>query len=297
MDRKLLDRYLKGDCTEAERLQVEAWLQKEDALPATPPRNTLHGKQIWLQLKTRINGNRRFPRKTLTIAAAAMLLVLLAVTQLVRKPAEPEWITVDNPSGKQLTLTLPDNSIIHLAGGTTLSYPRKFTGTQREVRFIKGEAYFSVHANPQMPFVVSNPDSSKILVLGTEFNVRLPLQITLISGKVAWKKGTEQQTLLPGEQLSLINGNASKQHVTNAQLTGAWKDGVLWFDRTPVAEVLDRIERYYGIRFSGEENVEQQEISGKFIRQPLDEVLRIIGQTMGISFQREERNVKIINKQ
>lgn len=295
MDRKLLDRYARGECSEAERREVEQWLHGEDELPAGSPQPVHRGEEIWRQLEVRTSLSRR-PRKLYTIlgTAAAVLFVLFTSIYLFRKPAsEAKWIVVDNPSGKQLTLTLPDSSVIHLTGGSSIAYPERF---RREIRFIKGEAYFSVHGNPERPFLVNTPDSSRILVLGTEFNLRWPLQITLMTGKVAYQKGAGQQILLPGEQLTLVDGSVHKERIVHPERAGAWKDGVLWFDRTPINEVLAQIQRYYGITFSGMDAVEQQELSGKFKDQPLDQVLRIISQSTDIAFRRQGRNVTITKK-
>ncbi len=309
MDRELLDRYARGECTGAECRQVEQWLQGEEELPAASTQAIQRGQEIWGLLEARASETPP-SRKRLHIAyitaglAAAVLLAFLVPAHLFRKPApaaSEAWAFVNNPPGKLLKLTLPDSSTIHLAGGARIAYPKRFANDRREIRFIDGEAYFSVHADPARPFLVNTAEDSKILVLGTEFNLkqpnsRQPLQITLMSGKVAYQKGSGQEVLLPGEQLTVIHGNIRKRHIAHPESAGAWKDGILWFERTPIREVFEQIQQYYGVTFSGMETVEQQELNGRFNRQPLDQVLRIISQSTNISFDRKGNEVRIIKK-
>jgi ferric-dicitrate binding protein FerR (iron transport regulator) len=309
MDRELLDRYARGECTGAECRRVEQWLQGEEELPTTSAQAIQRGQEIWRLLEARTSETPP-SRKRLRIVyiaaglAAAVLPAFFVPTHLFRKPApvaREAWAFVNNPPGKLLKLTLPDSSTIHLAGGARITYPKRFANDRREIRFIDGEAYFSVHPDPARPFLVNIAEDSKILVLGTEFNIKQPdagqpLQITLMSGKVAYQKGTEQEILLPGEQLTSIHGNIRKRHIANPQSAGAWKDGILWFERTPIKEVFEQLQRHYGVRFSGIATVEEQELNGRFDRQPLDQVLGIISQSTDISFERQGSEVCIVKK-
>jgi transmembrane sensor len=106
-----------------------------------------------------------------------------------------------------LVFTLPDKSVVYLNKNSKLTYPEKFTGSERTVN-LSGEAYFEVVKN-KGEFVVICQDT-KTRVLGTSFNVRgyqpnNNVEVTVITGLVevtnASKKVYGRQLLLkPGEQ-------------------------------------------------------------------------------------------------
>ncbi|QXD16656.1 FecR domain-containing protein [Rhodocaloribacter litoris] len=83
-------------------------------------------------------------------------------------------VTVTVPPGRQLTVTLPDGSTVHLNSDTRLSYARGFRTwplvdtPQRRVR-LDGEAFFDVKPG-RRTFVVET-FNARVEVLGTRFNV------------------------------------------------------------------------------------------------------------------------------
>ncbi|SEK78375.1 FecR family protein [Parapedobacter koreensis] len=308
MDNELIARYLRGTCTEDERRLVEQWLHEADELPPAPPAANGEKDRHWLQLEDRI---RQAPAKKRTIhrlvlligsAAAMFLLILgLGLFQSTQSPKPLEWVQVDNPPGKQRILTLPDSSVIQLNGGSSIAYPKRFTDTLREIRFLRGEAYFTVHRDTHRPFIVHTAEKEYIQVLGTEFNVRHaddhhPIQITLIHGRIAYRTATQYHHLVPGEQLTSDQEDFSKQQLADTAPVLAWTSGMLWFEETPVQEVFSRLEQHYDVTFSGSENVEQQLITGKFTREPLDRILWVISESTDIAFSRKGKQITIYKK-
>lgn len=308
MDKELVERYLRGTCTETEKHSVEEWLHKDDELPPAPPADNSVKDQHWLQLEARI---REKPAKrpairrliwTLSSAAALLLLALgIGIFRSTSTPKPLEWVQVDNPMGKRSTLTLPDGSVVQLAGGSSIMYPKQFADTLREVRFLQGEAYFTIHRDMHLPFVVHTGETEYIRVLGTEFNVRHadgyhPLQITLIQGSIAYHTATQHFQLVPGEQLTSSGGELAKQQLADTGPVFAWTTGTLWFAETPLQEVFSRLEQHYGVTFSGTGTVEHQLLTGKFTRESLDRVLRVISQSTDIVFTRKGRQIVISKK-
>lgn len=308
MDHRLLNRYLRGECSEAEKDAVERWLREEEELPPVSPQAEDTGAHIWQGLESQINtatNRRAYVPRILLVAGTAAAVVLAAIgmwLHFVGSPHEAEkWTRVDNPAGKLLTITLPDSSIVHLAGGSCISYPSKFADTLREVRFHQGEAYFSVQHDIHRPFRVSTGSSNGIRVLGTQFNLRQrtkdePLQITLTKGKIAYQTAEKTYVLAPGDQITDSGGKINQGRAANLRQATAWVDGTLWFEDTPIGEVFATLQSHYSITFSGMEHVEAQNITAKFQRQPLDKVLRMLGQSTGLVFARTGNNVAIAKK-
>ncbi|RZT96863.1 FecR family protein [Ancylomarina subtilis] len=84
-----------------------------------------------------------------------LALLLMAFAQPDYKMQTQEKTkTVKIPENKELEHTLPDGTVVTIMGGTTFTYPVKFTEDKREVT-LDGEAYFNV-SDSKVPFVVKN---------------------------------------------------------------------------------------------------------------------------------------------
>ncbi|MDN5286490.1 MAG: hypothetical protein JWR38_2764 [Mucilaginibacter sp.] len=69
------------------------------------------------------------------------------------------------------TDTLPDGSRVTLNKYALLDYPQRFTGNQRNVTLVKGEAFFNITPNKAKPFIITTGKTT-IRVVGTSFNVK-----------------------------------------------------------------------------------------------------------------------------
>ena len=94
-----------------------------------------------------------------------------------------------NTSEKAITLKLPDESTVELAGNSRIAYANNFDSTGTRDIYLSGEAFFKVTKNPNRPFrVFANEIVTK--VLGTSFTVRsfekdTVIQVTVRTGKVS----------------------------------------------------------------------------------------------------------------
>jgi len=79
------------------------------------------------------------------------------------------YTTISTNYGQNSKVILPDSSVVWINSGTTLSYNTNFAAKDRKV-ILKGEAFFQVARNEQMPLIVSC-DKLGIKVLGTRFDV------------------------------------------------------------------------------------------------------------------------------
>ncbi|GAE20923.1 putative anti-sigma factor [Bacteroides pyogenes JCM 10003] len=116
--------------------------------------------------------------------------------------------TLATPRGRTFHLALSDGTEIWLNGETTLHYPSRFTGGERRVELLEGEAFFQVAPDTSLPFVVKNK-TTKTQVLGTVFNVRAypgeNRSVTLLTGSVEVSDTfkANKVKLAPGENVYL----------------------------------------------------------------------------------------------
>ncbi|GAA3928764.1 DUF4974 domain-containing protein [Chitinophaga oryziterrae] len=158
--------------------------------------------------------------------------------------------TIRTPKGGQYQLILPDGSHVFLNAASSLQFPSRFTSSQRKVNLI-GEAYFEVVKNTQQPFLVTT-EGQQLTVLGTHFNVSAysgeSVITTLAEGSVALLQPSSNltQLLLPNQQSELLS-KGFKIKTVNAVDEIAWKDGMFIFRKTPIAEVLQQLCRWYNV--------------------------------------------------
>ena len=212
--------------------------------------------------------------------------------------------TIQTPKGGKYQVRLPDGSKVWLNSATTLSYPTTFTGTERKV-LLKGEAYFEVAPNKNVPFRVES-DDQVVEVLGTHFNINSYddedfTKTTLIEGsvKVILNSRTEISSrtrfLKPGEQ-SLTNASRAGIRIENADTEKAiaWKNGYFKFKNTPIKEIMREVERWYDVELVYEGKIPTDEFTG-FISNDvkISAVLKIMEESGGVKFSVKGKKLKV----
>ncbi|MEH6306596.1 FecR family protein [Olivibacter sp. CPCC 100613] len=189
----LLERYLKGNCTQEEQETVCRWYDLLDSdvdLNLSELEFTELEDRLWdkINQETQSNDDKKKGRSTvikpsgkfyLSAAAAVALFIVGSIwiyTRLKCNPVEPTFISkkehlvtrIDNPNDEPLEISLPDSSHVKLFKGAELSYATRFD--KREVS-LTGNALFNVQANSSNPFEVFH-QGMITRVLGTCFKIQ-----------------------------------------------------------------------------------------------------------------------------
>lgn len=184
---------------------------------------------------------RRWPAPALAMAAALVLAVLLAphgwlvARSDLRATAQPQ------------TFVLEDGSEVALDADSAIAL--QFTGDRRQVRLLRGRAWFQV-AHEARPFRVSAL-GGEVRDIGTAFAVALDAdQVTtsVSEGRVAVAAiaGGREVQLGQGQQLRYRKGGpwlSSPQPVAVADVA-PWRQGEILLDAVPAKEAIARIARY-----------------------------------------------------
>ena len=159
------------------------------------------------------------------------------------------------PTGREYRLRLKDGSVVWLNSRTRLRYPVNMPSGERRLELIEGEAYFEVAADGERPFVVETSAGS-ITALGTQFNVSAyadddKVSATLTEGVVSIAVGDYSGVLEPGQQ-AIIDRGSGRVAVerVNADDIGAWRNGYIVLEDLRLEEVMQKLERWYGIEYS-----------------------------------------------
>ncbi len=161
------------------------------------------------------------------------------------------------PYGSRVHFELPDGSTGWLNNGSSLKYPMRFVGGERQV-FLVGEGYFDVMHNSNKPFVVQT-ENNKVVALGTSFNVQafkgdIEEEVTLIKGEVVVRrklsdnKYSDILVMKPGQHVELnVNTGEIAFLEQEAEKYISWKDGKMVFRNDPLSSIINEMERFYNV--------------------------------------------------
>lgn len=201
------------------------------------------------------------------------------------------------PFGKKTTLILADGTKVWLNAGSRFAFPQTFSGKNREV-YLEGEAYFEVTKNKKQPFIVST-QKIDVEVLGTKFNLSAYqsdnfCETVLLEGAVKVQdKGklfNDNIYLSPNQKATYYCDKKEliRTKATDAEMYMSWINGWYQFSNENLISVLDKLERYYNIRFIHDPAFELKAfpISGKLdLKGSINEVMAVLSKVAKINFQ------------
>jgi transmembrane sensor len=177
-------------------------------------------------------------------AVAAAIMVFLLPAILVR-------VQADHLTGisEISTLMLEDGSKVTLGADSAVDLD--FTGQDRRIRLLRGEAFFEVAPDPARPFRVEADDLSAV-ALGTAFDVLRGTEgitVTVAHGIVGIDRdGARLDEPLSAGAWARIGwaGEVLAEGAVDPAMAGAWRSGMLMVGDWPLSEVVAQLRRYYG---------------------------------------------------
>ena len=302
----IITRKISGQITAQEQEQLTQWLNENPEHVAyfnslqtswevvTPPAPTklpsIDINKEWVQFKKSISRTPASPKFAAWQIAASLLMVMATGYLAYYFTSRQQVITiVAQTYGQQVTL--PDQSVVTLNKGATLSYPPSFKKESRNVS-LTGEAFFEITRNEAKPFTVALSQSS-VEVLGTSFNINARkdnnwTDVIVNTGKVKFKsKATQQEIILTrGEKGTLTKENAMlTKTINNNPNYLAWKTRKMVFNNMALDEVIKTINSLYDAQITfGTEVDANCNVTVSFENQSLEEVLSILEYTLELNY-------------
>lgn len=224
-------------------------------------------------------------------AAAAVLLMAVIAGWWQYSRHRVQWIA-KTTTGHPDSVWLADGSKIYLNKHASVKYPVAFTGEERAVQLIAGEAFFDIATNPVHPFtVVSGP--AQIHVLGTSFNVKAAntaIQIYVLSGSVAVTHQQHSLRLQAGQGAFCDTRTGelkTDSSAGNNQL--AWRTRELQFTDTSLQAVCEALSNAYGVTMVLDPGIsKERKLNANFSNKPLPDILQTL--TALYDYQFEQLN-------
>lgn len=240
--------------------------------------------------------------------AAILVLAILAGSLIVQfiNWSNPVYLTAVAPRGSISQILLPDSTLIYLNAGSEIKYNLGENLRKREV-ILNGEAWFQVTEMKRKPFIVQT-SSYVVKVLGTKFNVKSyesdsRVETTLEKGSLLISpsetfKMCKTVRLSPNEQFvyDKIEKSFTVREV-NTKKYSAWKDNKLIFINMSLEELIEVLERKYGVDIKVENNaILNYHYYGTIKNETIIEILEILVKTLPISYKIVDQKIEIYDK-
>lgn len=307
--KELLQRYIKGEVSEKERLKIASWLDESpENMREFLVLRKLYDISLWQANTDKTNSVkkvhysiRKVMAEILKIAAIFLIGFWGSKQLQIQQSNKKQMQTIHVPAGQRAEITLADGTHVWLNSRSTLKFPEQFSANTRNVE-LDGEGYFSVQHNEESPFIVQTPKYA-IQVLGTEFNVKAyhnsPLfETALIKGSVEITSPDLSQhlRLKPDEIAVANNGRLETSHISDYNYF-KWKEGLFCFEDESIQDLIDKLQLYYDIQIDVQRPaLLQYRYSGKFrIKDGVEHVLKVLQLKHKFTYTKnEEENLIII---
>ena len=312
---QLIARYLAGEALPEEAVQLDDWLDLSlenqryfaqmqrvyrEAKPSVD-QPTYDANAAWVRVKEGMRRAKPAAKIVPLYRKYAALLVAATIALLVGVPlmlfytgiVAPETTTAlasNEIIGKAYQLA--DSSEVVMNKNSVVTYSSKYGKRERRVN-LKGEAFFAVKHLADKPFVVE-ADGTLIEDIGTAFNVKAydstkTVEVYVETGSVRFYTSATNSITLVAGQIGIYIKATNTFTVKGASNSNAiaYKTKQLVFIDTPLAVVIKELYAAYDMQIElSNPELNQCKITVNFDNEPIESVLDIIAETLGIKVEK-----------
>lgn len=281
---------------QAQHAKFQRWLQQHESHAAA----YAEAEQLWSSFD-RIKTVNSIPGLSAARVAAPRSIRHSLASLLVCAVAIGWWLDYQAPIvsyatniGERQSIELEDGSRIELDAASSLAV--RLSWLRREVRLDKGQALFTIAHEQFRPFDVQT-GALKIHDIGTRFEVgrtQQSTEVVVLEGSVELSTGQQVvQRLTVGQRRRMDQFNQLQTiEAIDLDKVGAWLNGRLIFDHTPLSEVIEEIERHHPVTFQfADASLATQTISGNFAAADLKPFLRSLESILPIHTKRHRQTI------
>lgn len=232
------------------------------------------------------------PRNRAKPLTASVLLLTGAIAAFFMLDG-PIRLQADALAGTDETpvITLDDGSTVQLNASSAIAFD--YDEKHRNIRLLRGEAFFQVAHAPSRPFTVE-AGNARVTALGTAFDVRLgeaDTGVTVTENSVLIQLNDGNPSPLrvtQGEQASYdrISGKTVIRPI-DSRVALAWQRGQIAVENAPLSYVVEEMNRHFSGRIVVVgSSLAQRRVSGTIAIADTDAALTFIKQALGIQASR-----------
>lgn len=312
--KKLIEKYLDGTATPAERYLVESLLgslemdQDEHKDTRSEDEDQQMANRIIANVihqpspieKPKIWGRIAMLAATILLISTAGLFYFKKLEQAAPQAPAQSFVKYSTGTNQLKRLLLPDSSTIYLNANSSVSVPVTFKNQRERLVYLDGEAFFEVARDVKHPFKIKVGDL-RVQVLGTSFNVSAykavrEVKVAVSTGKVMVNEQSKNlATLTPGQEIIYNKSTRSFRKVENVQSNhkAMWRDGVIALNEASFEELQNAIYNCYGLELSTKDQsiLSQQYNFTVRSSRPASQTLAQLSKMMNRKFRKEGRSV------
>lgn len=257
----------------------------------------------WMQVQNQIQ-NKPAPRLQISFRAALAIAASVAIIAVVwfSMPGKNTNPNIENTTAKalhieagnkEITATLPDNTLVILQPHAVLEADTNFGKTHRLVQ-LNGDAYFRTVHGKKHVFTVK---TAQMVVedIGTAFYVQMRNNRPLVwvsEGSVKVKSHSDSQLLVKNDSVIVNSENHTLQIIntknTQTENKKETKDKKLIFEKTALSKVVETLNYSYqaDIRL-GSDKIANCLFAAKFENEKLETILDVLRETLNLEIRRD----------
>jgi transmembrane sensor len=264
----------------------------------------VHGRMAQLDSRPTLSVSRGGATKRrraamFTVAAAAAAAVFVTMSSHRAAPVVPAVPslaahTYTTRVGQRDSVLLADGSRVMLGPDSRLVVPGDYGVSARSVN-LNGDGYFDVRHDGAKPFTV-RVGGALVEDIGTTFTVESDAtnetSVAVMTGSVRLRASDSPANggavLAAGDRGSLsVDGRVTAYPHAVVEGDAAWITGTLAFRDAPLAQVSAELRRWYGVELHVvDSSLLARRVTASFNGETADQVLRIIGLTLGARIDR-----------
>jgi transmembrane sensor len=208
-------------------------------------------EEIWSVLVDKVNQEKQTKviplySRRVWIGVAASIVLLIGAFFLFNYD---DTVIHETNFGQTASFHLPDNSVVTLNAGSTLSYSKRNWKNERSLS-LQGEAFFKVQKGSNFEV---NTRLGKVEVLGTSFNVRAYNDILVVACKTGKVRVSgplnSKQIITPGLKVKALQNTALEAPIEiDTESIDTWIDGEIEIQSWALQEVFEEIERQFNVK-------------------------------------------------
>jgi transmembrane sensor len=320
----LIAKYFSGEASSEESAVVEAWRNENPTnqkqfdqyktilLKASENRSDhkFDTDAAWNKLKSKIQVNtparvvRMRPEVAISKAflrLAASIVILITVGFFTYRLFFPERDRLEIASERTVVRdTLPDGTNIVVNKRSRVQY--SFNSRRREHRVkLAGEAFFTINSKKNKKFIV---DAGGVIIrdIGTSFNVKAypdsdTVEVYVQQGEVIIERDDEDPIHLTADnKVVYLRG-------TNVFLVGepqpnavAYTSRIFDFSNESLENVIGYLNQVYEKKIIISDSLKTCRLTVSFNNEGIDEIAGIIAETLGLTVQQSENQIKLEGK-
>lgn len=321
--RRLFQKFINGECDEAEREQVMAYLEAsevpeefdalmkenfEQKLAANTDLPAGASDRMYRHLQARMAEDKpKAKSRSFSIfsymAAAVLLLLLLGVSFFYSSIFDKSEQMYATTYGETREIQLPDGSRVVLNANSRLTFQNGWNEALaqqedfvREV-WLEGEGIFEVEKLDKPSRFVVHTQGLQVEVLGTTFNVNArskKTRVVLDEGEVKVKTADQSEMLMqPGDLVEVVEDAPLQKRQVNPEHYMSWRHNELVFEATPLTEVTEILKNNYGFEVTVRQQAVTPEMlfTGKVPADNTELLLKMLSESFNIRIIQEDKQL------